>query len=63
MPIIILLILVSLGLGVSFLWAFIWAVRTGQFEDTQTPAFRILPEDESAATPVTRSGAKPAKDI
>lgn len=38
-----------MGFGVlvagSFLVAFIWAVRTGQFEDRHTPAMRILFED------------------
>lgn len=31
-------ILVSLG----FLFAFIWAARSGQFEDLDTPSHRIL---------------------
>lgn len=26
--------------------AFFWAVRSGQFEDTETPAIRILLDDE-----------------
>jgi cbb3-type cytochrome oxidase maturation protein len=42
-------IFVLMGFGVlvagSFLVAFIWAVRTGQFEDRHTPAMRILFED------------------
>jgi cbb3-type cytochrome oxidase maturation protein len=50
MSIIIILILVSLGLGAGFLAAFIWAVKSGQFEDTTTPSLRILPEDLSAPT-------------
>ena len=31
------------GLGVA---AFGWAVRTGQFDDTQTPAIRMLIEED-----------------
>ena len=27
-------------------WAFIWAVRSGQYDDTQTPAIRMLHDDE-----------------
>jgi cbb3-type cytochrome oxidase maturation protein len=27
-------------------WAFFWAVRSGQFEDLDTPAVRILLDDE-----------------
>lgn len=34
-------ILVSLG----FLVAFLWAARSGQFEDLETPSHRILYED------------------
>ena len=32
-----------LGLAV---WAFFWAVRAGQFDDLDTPAVRILLDDE-----------------
>ena len=46
MPVILVLILASLAVAVAFLFAFIWAVKAGQFEDTTTPAMRILSEDE-----------------
>jgi len=42
-----LLIGVSLFAALIFLGAFIWAVRTGQFDDNDTPAIRILFDDES----------------
>lgn len=29
-------------------WAFWWAVRSGQFDDTETPAIRMLLEDDPA---------------
>jgi cbb3-type cytochrome oxidase maturation protein len=29
----------------GFLSAFIWAVRTGQYDDTTTPAIRVILED------------------
>jgi cbb3-type cytochrome oxidase maturation protein len=29
----------------GFLAAFVWAVRTGQFDDTSTPAIRVLLDD------------------
>ena len=41
-----LLIGVSLLVALVFLAAFIWAVKTGQFEDNETPAYRILFDDE-----------------
>ena len=37
---------VSLLLAGIALAAYIWSVRSGQFEDTETPAMRILPENE-----------------
>lgn len=30
-------------------WAFFWAVRTGQFEDLDTPAVRVLLDDDNEA--------------
>ena len=41
-----LLIGVSLFAALIFLGAFIWAVRNGQFDDQETPARRILFDDE-----------------
>ncbi|NOZ03978.1 MAG: cbb3-type cytochrome oxidase assembly protein CcoS [FCB group bacterium] len=38
----ILLITASLFVAIGFLITFLWAVKSGQFEDTHTPAFRIL---------------------
>jgi cbb3-type cytochrome oxidase maturation protein len=41
---------VVLPLAVLFaggaVWAFIWAVRSGQYDDVQTPAVRMLRDDE-----------------
>jgi cbb3-type cytochrome oxidase maturation protein len=31
------------------LWAFFWAVRTGQFDDLDIPAWEILADDQSEA--------------
>ena len=50
MSVILILILASLAVALAFLAGFIWAVKAGQFEDTCTPAMRILSEDD-AATP------------
>lgn len=41
-----LLIGVSLLVALVFLAAFIWAVKTGQFEDNETPSYRILFDEE-----------------
>ncbi len=45
MSVIAILIAISLGLALLFLCCFIWAVRSGQYEDTLTPAMRILAEE------------------
>lgn len=46
MSILFLLIGCSLGVALLFLGAYIWAARSGQFDDTTTPAYRILFDDE-----------------
>ena len=46
MSVLLILILASLGVALAFLGAFVWAVKSGQFEDTCTPSMRILAEDE-----------------
>ena len=45
----VLFILVIIGIIVAsvFLIAFIWAVRSGQFDDSYTPSIRILFDDET----------------
>lgn len=46
MLIIVGLILISVLVAGFFLGAFIWATKTGQFEDTYGPSVRILFDDE-----------------
>lgn len=47
MAVLILLILASLGIALAFLVGFLWAVKSGQFEDTFTPSMRVLTEEEN----------------
>lgn len=42
MNILVVLIIVSLIIASGFLIAFIWAVRSGQFDDAATPSYRML---------------------
>jgi len=51
MIIIFVLIPVSIVAATIFLTAFIWAVRSGQYDDTCTPAMRLLGEDATPAVP------------
>jgi len=54
MSVILLLIPLSVAVAGGFLAAFIWAVRSGQYEDTHTPSMRLLGDE---------AGAAQAKDI
>lgn len=40
-------------------WAFIWAVKTGQFDDLEGPAYRILMDDDDPRIPHPK---RPEKD-
>lgn len=46
MTIIFLLIGISLLVVLLFLGGFLWAVRSGQYEDDYTPSVRMLFDDE-----------------
>lgn len=46
MNIVLVLIPIALLLGVSGLVAFMWALRSGQFDDLDGAALRILDKDE-----------------
>ena len=46
MNIIVLLIMISVMVALTFLAAFYWAVKSGQFEDTDSPAVRMLMDDK-----------------
>ncbi len=47
MTILFLIIPFAIILGLFFLAAFIWATSNGQFDDTDTPAHRILIDEKS----------------
>jgi cbb3-type cytochrome oxidase maturation protein len=46
MSVIVLLIAAGGVVAVGFLGAFVWAVRSGQFDDTCTPAIRVLLDEK-----------------
>jgi cbb3-type cytochrome oxidase maturation protein len=46
MEIVYLLVPLSLVLVGGIVWAFFWAVRSGQFDDLEGPAHRILMDDD-----------------
>lgn len=42
------LIIICLIMALGFLIAFVWAVKSGQFDDSYTPSVRILFDDTEA---------------
>ena len=46
MNILIYLIPIALVMGLLGLAGFIWSVRSGQYEDMQGPAYRVLEDDD-----------------
>jgi cbb3-type cytochrome oxidase maturation protein len=47
MEILFLLIPLSMLLVAVIVWIFLWAVRSGQFDDMEGPAHQILMDDDS----------------
>ena len=66
MSVVIILIFASLTVALLFLAGFVWAVRSGQYEDTLTPSMRVLAEDDfiragDKAGPVPALNQKPER--
>ena len=59
MEILFLLIPLSLVLLGIAVWAFFWAVRSGQFDDLDSPAYRILMDEDEQPRD---DAAKPKED-
>ena len=59
MEILYLLIPLSLVLVGIIIWVFLWAVRSGQFDDMEGPAHQILMDDDR---PVTGQSDKTADE-
>ena len=49
MEIVYLLVPLALVIAGLVVWLFFWAIRTGQFDDLEGPAHRILMDDERPA--------------
>ena len=56
MEVLYLLIPLSLVLVGVIVWIFLWAIRSGQFDDMEGPAYRILMDDDDIP------GEKPEQD-
>ena len=50
MSVIIILLIASISVAAIFLIAFLWSVRSGQFEDDYSPSSRILFDDKPGSS-------------
>ena len=53
----------ALGVAGVALWAFLWAVRTGQFDGLEGPAYRILMDDDDPRLPPQRPNENSDKSL
>ncbi|GAB6282721.1 MAG: hypothetical protein STSR0008_14670 [Ignavibacterium sp.] len=58
MNVIIILLGVSLFIAIIFLIAFLWAVKSGQFEDKYTPSVRILFDETNSEIDINLKNKK-----
>ncbi len=55
MEIIVVLLPLALLLGAFFIGAFIWSAKKGQYDDLETPSFRMLLDDKKISKQPTIS--------
>ncbi len=53
MSVIIILLIASISVAALFLVAFLWGVKSGQFEDDYSPSSRILFDDKPSSSTKT----------
>lgn len=58
MSVVILLLIASISVAAIFLVAFLWSVRSGQYEDDYSPASRILFDDKPSSSNKTSDSKK-----
>jgi cbb3-type cytochrome oxidase maturation protein len=61
MDILYLLIPISLIIVAIAVWVFMWAIRSGQYEDLEGPAHRILMDDDEHLVPHKREKSADAE--
>jgi cbb3-type cytochrome oxidase maturation protein len=57
------LIPVTLVLVAFGIWAFFWAVRTGQFEELDVPGWEILVDERGETSAGPPAAGPPASDV
>ncbi len=61
MSVMLILLGASLTVGLLFLIAFIWSVKSGQMDDTFSPAHKVLFEDTKPQKPLPEDHTTQAK--
>jgi cbb3-type cytochrome oxidase maturation protein len=61
MGIIVLLISISIAIALLFLGIFVWSLKSGQFDDTTTPAMRMIFDDIKGRSKKTSKKVSPPK--
>ena len=49
MEVLVILVPLALGLGLAGMLAFLWSLKSGQYDDLDGAAVRILPDDDIAS--------------
>jgi cbb3-type cytochrome oxidase maturation protein len=62
MSVVIILVFAAIVMAGAFLVAFIWSVKSGQYEDTYTPSVRMLFEDPALKEEPKDRGPKTEKE-
>ncbi len=62
MSVIIILVIIGVAVAGGFLAAFIWSVKSGQYDDTYSPAVRILFDDAKPVETEPSEKASAEKD-
>jgi cbb3-type cytochrome oxidase maturation protein len=53
----------ALALGLAGLAAFLWSLRSGQYDDMDGAALRVLSDDDVAGQPSERGGASSSPPV
>ncbi|GAB1405679.1 Cytochrome oxidase maturation protein cbb3-type [anaerobic digester metagenome] len=63
MSVIVLLIAFSLVVAIGFLIAFLWAVKSGQYDDDVSPSIRMLFDNDEEEEEIAQSTQSDQDDI
>ena len=64
MDILYILIPIAILLVIAMVAGFLWAVKSGQFDDLEGPALKVVADDDSPRSPnAISTTAKPRQDV